>query len=74
MPICDPDAGDEAAIHQAEKDLEAAAKGIRAMMTRYGFGAKTSSGFGVAEINAVAATIKPEEFRKHWQTAWEEST
>lgn len=74
MPICDPDTGDEAAIHQAEKDLEAAAKGIRAMMTCYGFGAKTSSGFGVAEIDAVAATIKPEEFRKHWLTAWEEST
>ena len=31
-------------------DLEAVAKGIRAMFTTYGFGAKTSSGYGVAKI------------------------
>ena len=30
-------------------DLEAVAQGIRAMLTTYGFGAKTSSGYGVAK-------------------------
>ena len=32
-------------------DLKAVAKGIHAMLTVYGFGAKTSSGYGVAEVN-----------------------
>jgi CRISPR-associated protein Cmr2 len=31
------------------QDLEVLAEGVRAMLTRYGFGAKTSSGFGVVE-------------------------
>ncbi len=31
-------------------DLEAVVQGIRAMLTTYGFGAKTSSGYGVAKI------------------------
>jgi len=34
---------------QVAKDLEAVAEGIRAMLTTYGFGAKTSSGYGVAK-------------------------
>lgn len=34
---------------QAAADLQLLARGIKAMMTEYGFGAKTSSGFGVAE-------------------------
>ncbi|NJR48378.1 MAG: hypothetical protein HC780_01315 [Leptolyngbyaceae cyanobacterium CSU_1_3] len=33
------------------QDLELAAKGVEVMLTVYGFGAKTSSGFGVAELN-----------------------
>ncbi|RMD57418.1 hypothetical protein D6833_13955 [Candidatus Parcubacteria bacterium] len=32
-------------------DLEAVARGICAMLTVYGFGAKTSSGYGVVEVN-----------------------
>ena len=35
--------------HQVAEDLQLIAAGIRAMMTTYGFGAKTSSGFGLAE-------------------------
>ena len=58
---------------QASTDLQAMAAGIKAMMTCYGFGAKTSSGFGEAEVDFVGATIMPEKLRKHWQTAWEES-
>ena len=34
---------------QAFIDLKMIAEGIKAMMTQYGFGAKTSSGFGLAE-------------------------
>lgn len=34
---------------QVAEDLLLLAQGIQAMMTRYGFGAKTSSGFGVAK-------------------------
>lgn len=45
---------DEAETYrQAAKDLQLVAQGIKAMMTEYGFGAKTSSGFGVAEDNLV---------------------
>jgi len=31
-------------------DLAAVARGVRAMLTEYGFGAKTSSGYGVADV------------------------
>lgn len=34
---------------EVAQDLEALAEGIQAMLTIYGFGAKTSSGFGIAE-------------------------
>lgn len=34
---------------QVAQDLEVLAKGIQAMLTTYGFGAKTSSGYGVAD-------------------------
>lgn len=33
------------------KDLEVLAKGVEAMLAVYGFGAKTSSGFGIAEVS-----------------------
>lgn len=35
--------------HQVAQDLEVLAEGIKAMLTTYGIGAKTSSGFGIAE-------------------------
>ena len=34
-------------------DLHAVARGVRAMLTQYGFGAKTSSGYGVAKDDVV---------------------
>jgi CRISPR-associated protein Cmr2 len=34
---------------QVAKDLEIVAEGVKAMLTVYGFGAKTSSGFGIVE-------------------------
>ncbi len=39
-------------------DLAAVARGIRAMLTEYGFGAKTSSGYGVAEPKDSEIEIK----------------
>lgn len=35
--------------HAVAQDLEMTAQGLQAMLTTYGFGAKTSSGFGVVE-------------------------
>jgi CRISPR-associated protein Cmr2 len=42
---------------QVTKDLQLVAQGIKAMMTEYGFGAKTSSGFGVAEDRLVGEGV-----------------
>jgi CRISPR-associated protein Cmr2 len=41
---------DNSIKNEAAMDLTQIAKGIKAMFTQYGFGAKTSSGFGTAEI------------------------
>lgn len=43
---------------QAKEDIELACKGVEAMLTTYGFGAKTSSGFGAAEDDIAEALIK----------------
>ncbi|MEG4805976.1 RAMP superfamily CRISPR-associated protein [Microcoleus sp. F8-D3] len=44
---------------QIAKDLELIAEGVEAMLAVYGFGAKTSSGFGIAEvIGKVAFAIR----------------
>jgi len=67
------DAGpkDEATI---KADLAAVARGIRAMLTEYGFGAKTSSGYGVADVNEKTITINAngisraqDDFRKYFR-------
>lgn len=42
---------------QVATDLELIIKGIQAMFTTYGFGAKTSSGFGTAEITDSSGCI-----------------
>jgi CRISPR-associated protein Cmr2 len=70
VPLRGPELSDEDAKKQASQDLEVVAEGIRAMMILYGFGAKTSSGFGVAKVNDIDATIMPEEFLNIWQDAW----
>jgi len=57
---------------QVGADLRKLGKGLQAMLTRYGFGAKTSSGFGVAEDRLVepgklelkVAGLPPEEPRE----------
>ncbi|MFQ5793568.1 MAG: RAMP superfamily CRISPR-associated protein [Candidatus Bipolaricaulia bacterium] len=40
---------------QVAEDLELVTQGLKAMLTQYGFGAKTSSGFGVAEDQLVGS-------------------
>jgi len=39
-------------------DLDTITQGVRAMFTEYGFGAKTSSGFGTAEILSETVTLR----------------
>ncbi len=61
---------------EAKTDLEAVAHGIRAMLTEYGFGAKTSSGYGVADVKENGVEIRAngiekaeEVFWKGWETS-----
>lgn len=49
-------------------DLETVARGIRAMLTEYGFGAKTSSGYGVGDLNKKQSLVLPREIEgSFWQ-------
>ncbi|MEW5705808.1 MAG: RAMP superfamily CRISPR-associated protein [Actinomycetota bacterium] len=43
---------------QVSEDLELTCKGIEVMLTMYGFGAKTSSGFGLAQDDITEVLIK----------------
>ncbi len=54
----------------SENDLAMVSRGIRDMLTVFGFGAKTSSGFGLAEVNPADAIIKPEEKKDTWLEVW----
>ena len=58
------------------EDMNMVAEGIRVMFTRYGFGAKTSSGYGVADINPTFLNFYPEgsRFQKFWTKGWEENS
>nr|WP_290665317.1 RAMP superfamily CRISPR-associated protein [Ardenticatena sp.] len=47
VPLGGPETSPDEARRQAAEDLQAVVAGVEAMMTRYGFGAKTSSGYGV---------------------------
>jgi CRISPR-associated protein Cmr2 len=66
VPLFGPEVSEE----DAKEDLETVARGVKAMMTRYGFGAKTSSGFGVVDEARVEAKIEPKEFQDLWKKAW----
>jgi CRISPR-associated protein Cmr2 len=58
---------------QAQEDLRAAAEGIRAMLTEYGFGAKTSSGYGVAKVEEKDTQVNPESWREIFLQGWKEA-
>jgi len=49
VPFDRIDKKDEDTCKEVAKDLKLVAQGVKALFTQYGFGAKTSSGFGVAE-------------------------
>ncbi len=49
VPFSPTKQSEEERRHQVAEDLKAVAQGIRSMLTVYGFGAKTSSGFGTVE-------------------------
>jgi CRISPR-associated protein Cmr2 len=72
--LCAPLGGPELSPMEAEKqaahDLREIAEGIRAMMTSHGFGAKSSSGFGVADVDFSGATVLPSEFKQTWIKGW----
>ncbi|GIX47783.1 MAG: hypothetical protein KatS3mg131_1994 [Candidatus Tectimicrobiota bacterium] len=59
---------------EVKGDFRAVAEGLKAMFTEYGFGAKTSSGFGRAEGHWERAEIRPEkqELREEWKRVWSE--
>ncbi len=52
----------------SKEDLKAVAKGIKIMLTQYGFGAKTSSGYGVAYVNEVK--VEPKHIHKVFMESW----
>ncbi len=61
-----------AAENGAAADMGAIAKGIHAMLTQYGFGAKTSSGYGLAEIDHQTIQVKPDNLETIWKKAFSE--
>ena len=56
----------------AEEDLKAVTKGVKSMLTKYGFGAKTSSGYGVVDVLKDQSRILPEKWEKVFWKTWEE--
>jgi len=40
------------------------------MLTKYGFGAKTSSGYGVVDLNSVSIRVEPEKFKETFESVW----
>ena len=61
---------------KAKEDFRAVAQGLKAMFTKYGFGAKTSSGFGRAHAHwkkEEEAEVQPEEkLWDEWERIWKE--
>ncbi len=59
--------------NDAKEDIKAVARGIRTMLTEYGFGAKTSSGYGVGEVKEGDIVVVPEERRDEFIGGWRDS-
>lgn len=57
---------------ETQADFQAVAQGLKAMFTRYGFGAKTSSGFGRAEVQWEEAEVQPERLQEEWEAVWQD--
>ncbi len=54
-------------------DMKSIARGIRAMLTTYGFGAKTSSGYGVANVDKSGIIVEPEGWKDEFIKGWDEN-
>lgn len=68
VPLFGPEVSEE----EAKEDLEAVTRGVKAMMTRYGFGAKTSSGFGVADVDRNKTIVEPAHLKPIWDEGWKD--
>ncbi|GIV87486.1 MAG: hypothetical protein KatS3mg055_0004 [Chloroflexus sp.] len=55
VPFGQPDQSEDERRATIATDLQVVCEGVRAMLTTYGFGAKTSSGFGTAEEQLAGA-------------------
>ncbi len=55
-----------------EQDLKAVARGVRAMLTEYGFGAKTSSGYGVVHVKEENIQVLPDKWSDAFIQEWKE--
>jgi len=62
----------EAMEREAKADLEAVARGVRAMLTEYGFGAKTSSGYGVVDVKEENIQVLPDKWSDAFIQEWKE--
>ncbi len=66
------DSSPSTSLHlMVEQDLRLLARGIKAMITQYGFGAKTTSGFGVADVEPDQIQVIPESYRGIFINEWE---
>jgi CRISPR-associated protein Cmr2 len=62
----------EVTKEEMEADFWAVAQGLKAMFRVYGFGAKTSSGFGRAKVHEEQVEIRPEGLKAEWERVWGE--
>lgn len=54
-------------------DLQTTARALRAMLTQHGFGAKTSSGYGLARVKTEEITLRPESCKGTFIQTWNQN-
>jgi len=57
---------------EMREDFRAVAQGLKAMFTKYGFGAKTNSGFGRANVEYKTTEICPDTLKPLWDKVWKD--
>jgi len=57
---------------EMREDFRAVAQGLKAMFTKYGFGAKTNSGFGRANVEYKTTEICPDTLKPLWGKVWKD--
>ena len=63
---------EEVCEQEMKADFRAVAQGLKAMFTQYGFGAKTSSGLGRANVQWEEAEVQPNNLREEWEKIWKD--